>query len=83
VFRINKPPFVIHSQSTMRMGLSAQDSVLDENAEARSVKRLFGGEDFPALLRGRSLGAERIAGFLGRTGRHACGHCAGSVVMEP
>jgi choline dehydrogenase-like flavoprotein len=41
VHRINKPPFVIHSQSTMRMGLSANDSVLDENAEARCVKRLF------------------------------------------
>lgn len=41
IHRVNKPPFVIHSQSTMRMGLSANDSVLDENAEARNVKRLF------------------------------------------
>jgi len=41
VHRINKPPFVIHSHSTMRMGLSETDSVLDENAEARWVKRLF------------------------------------------
>jgi len=41
VHRINKPPFVIHSHSTMRMGLSADDSVLDENAEARWVRRLF------------------------------------------
>ena len=39
--RINKPPFVIHSHCTMRMGLSADDSVLDENAEARWVRRLF------------------------------------------
>jgi choline dehydrogenase-like flavoprotein len=28
-------------QSSMRMGLRAEDSVLDENAEARNVKRLF------------------------------------------
>src|SRR5206468_6753004 len=41
VHRINKPPFVIHSHCTMRMGLSADDSVLDENAEARWVRRLF------------------------------------------
>ena len=41
VHRINKPPFVIHSHSTMRMGLGADDSVLDENAEARWVPRLF------------------------------------------
>jgi choline dehydrogenase-like flavoprotein len=41
VYRINKPPFVIHSHSTMRMGLSPNDSVLDEHAEARWVKRLF------------------------------------------
>jgi choline dehydrogenase-like flavoprotein len=41
VYRINKPPFVIHSHSTMRMGLSADDSVLDGSAEARWVKRLF------------------------------------------
>ncbi len=41
IHRINKPPFVIHSHSTMRMGLSATDSVLDETCEARWVKRLF------------------------------------------
>jgi choline dehydrogenase-like flavoprotein len=41
VYRINKPPFVIHSHSTMRMGLSADDSILDENAESWWVKRLF------------------------------------------
>jgi choline dehydrogenase-like flavoprotein len=41
VHRINKPPFVIHSHSTMRMGASDRSSVLDANAEARSVKRLF------------------------------------------
>src|SRR6185503_14219254 len=41
VHRINKPPFVIHSHSTMRMGMSANDSVLDHNAEARWVRRLF------------------------------------------
>jgi choline dehydrogenase-like flavoprotein len=41
VHRINKPPFVIHSHSTMRMGASVDDSVLDSSAEARWVKRLF------------------------------------------
>lgn len=41
IHRVNKPPFVIHSHSTMRMGLSTDNSVLDANAEARWVKRLF------------------------------------------
>jgi choline dehydrogenase-like flavoprotein len=41
VYRINKPPFVIHSHSTMRMGLSPDDSVLDSHAEARGVEGLF------------------------------------------
>ena len=41
VYRINKPPFVIHSHCTMRMGTDATNSVLDSNAEARWVKRLF------------------------------------------
>ena len=41
VYRIHKPPFVIHSHSTMRMGTSASDSVLDSHGEARWVKRLF------------------------------------------
>jgi hypothetical protein len=41
IYRINKPPFVIHSHSTMRMGLSRDDSVLDDHAEARWIKRLF------------------------------------------
>ena len=41
VHRIHKPPFVIHSHSTMRMGQSAADSVLDASGEARWVKRLF------------------------------------------
>ena len=41
VYRINKPPFVIHSHSTMRMGQSADDSILDSSAESRWVKRLF------------------------------------------
>ena len=41
VYRIHKPPFVIHSHSTMRMGVDADDSVLDASAEARWVKRLF------------------------------------------
>jgi hypothetical protein len=41
VCRISKPPFVIHCHSTMRMGANAADSVLESNAEARWVKRLF------------------------------------------
>jgi choline dehydrogenase-like flavoprotein len=41
VFRIGWPPLILHVQSTMRMGHRAQDSVLDESAEARFVKRLF------------------------------------------
>ena len=41
VYRPNWPPLLLHFQSTMRMGLSAADSVLDENGEARWVPRLF------------------------------------------
>ncbi len=41
VHRINWPPLILHVQSTMRMGISEDDSVVDENAEARWVKRLF------------------------------------------
>lgn len=41
IFRIGKPPFVIHSHNTMRMGCDPANSVLDENAEARRVRRLF------------------------------------------
>jgi choline dehydrogenase-like flavoprotein len=41
VYRINNPPWLYHIHSTMRMGLSKNDSVLDKNAEARWVKRLF------------------------------------------
>jgi choline dehydrogenase-like flavoprotein len=41
VHRINLPSWMIHIHSTMRMGLGETDSVLDSNAEARWVKRLF------------------------------------------
>lgn len=41
VFRLDWAPLILHVQSTMRMGLRAEDSVLDADAEARWVKRLF------------------------------------------
>ncbi|MGH3814851.1 MAG: GMC oxidoreductase, partial [Pseudonocardiaceae bacterium] len=41
VFRINWAPLILHVQSSMRMGESERDSVLDANAESRAVKRLF------------------------------------------
>jgi choline dehydrogenase-like flavoprotein len=41
VFRLDWAPLILHVQSTMRMGTSADDSVLDDTAEARWVKRLF------------------------------------------
>jgi choline dehydrogenase-like flavoprotein len=41
VFRLDWGPLILHVQSTMRMGTSAADSVLDAGAEARWVKRLF------------------------------------------
>jgi choline dehydrogenase-like flavoprotein len=41
IHRINKPPFVIHSHSTMRMGNDAATSVLDEHAASRWVKSLY------------------------------------------
>lgn len=39
--RINWPPLILHVQSTMRMGIKEEDSVLDAIAESRFVKRLF------------------------------------------
>jgi choline dehydrogenase-like flavoprotein len=45
VYRIGWPPLILHVQSTMRMGLSDADSVLDANAEARAVKGLFIGDN--------------------------------------
>ena len=41
VHHIDWPPLILHVQSTMRMGTDASDSVLDSNAETRSVRRLF------------------------------------------
>jgi choline dehydrogenase-like flavoprotein len=41
VFRLDWAPLILHVQSSMRMGSSAGNSVLDANAEARWVKRLF------------------------------------------
>ncbi|HET9258351.1 MAG TPA: GMC oxidoreductase, partial [Pseudonocardiaceae bacterium] len=41
VFRINWAPLILHVQSSMRMGESERDSVLDANAESRAVKHLF------------------------------------------
>lgn len=41
VFRLDWPPLILHVQSTMRMGQDQATSVLDENAEARWVRRLF------------------------------------------
>jgi len=41
VLRTNWPPVLAHIHSSMRMGARTADSVLDENAEARAVRRLF------------------------------------------
>jgi len=41
VLRIDWPPLLMHVHSSMRMGISSKDSVLDANAEARWVRRLF------------------------------------------
>lgn len=41
VTRANLAPFLLHMHSSMRMGESATDSVLDANGEARWVRRLF------------------------------------------
>lgn len=38
---MNWPPLILHVQSTMRMGTSADDSVLDENAKSRFVDGLY------------------------------------------
>jgi len=45
VHRIDWPPLILHVQSTMRMGLSADNSVCDESGETRAVKRLFIGDN--------------------------------------
>lgn len=41
VHRIQLAPLLLHMQSSMRMGLSGFDSVLDPNGEARGVRGLF------------------------------------------
>lgn len=41
IFRMNFPPLILHSHSTMRMGADPARSVLDKGCEARFVKRLF------------------------------------------
>ncbi|MGH6646511.1 GMC family oxidoreductase N-terminal domain-containing protein [Aquabacterium sp.] len=41
VIRPDFPPLLLHMQSSMRMGTDPATSVLDANAEARWVKRLF------------------------------------------
>ncbi|MBH0118045.1 GMC family oxidoreductase N-terminal domain-containing protein [Rhodococcus sp. HM1] len=41
VHRCDWPPLILHAQSSMRMGTSGNDSVLDATGEARWVKRLF------------------------------------------
>ena len=41
VIRIGWPPLILHVQSTMRMGQSQDNSVLDNHGEARWVKQLF------------------------------------------
>src|SRR4051812_30102471 len=41
VLRLDWPPLILHVQSSMRMGSDPANSVLDESAEARFVKRLF------------------------------------------
>ncbi|WP_279581052.1 GMC oxidoreductase [Fodinicola feengrottensis] len=41
VIRIDWAPLILHVQSSMRMGTSDTNSVLDANGEARFVKRLF------------------------------------------
>jgi choline dehydrogenase-like flavoprotein len=41
VVRANLPGLLLHLHGTMRMGASDKDSVLDADAEARWVKRLF------------------------------------------
>lgn len=45
VYRMDWPPLILHVQSSMRMGESPSNSVLDGNAEARYVKRLFVGDN--------------------------------------
>jgi len=40
-FRTNWPPVLAHIHSTLRVGSRESDSVLDEYAEARAVRRLF------------------------------------------
>jgi choline dehydrogenase-like flavoprotein len=41
VYRIDWAPLILHVQSSMRMGESEHNSVLDSRGETRAVKRLF------------------------------------------
>src|SRR3712207_6632661 len=41
IHRMNFPPLILHSHSTMRMGADPARTVLDKGCEARAVARLF------------------------------------------
>lgn len=41
VYRMDWPPLILHVQSTMRMGESEQDSVLDPDGQSRAVSGLY------------------------------------------
>lgn len=41
VYRLDWPPLILHVQSTMRMGTSDADSVLDADAKSRWVENLY------------------------------------------
>ncbi len=41
VYRMDWPPLILHVQSTMRMGDSEQDSVLDPDGQSRAVRGLY------------------------------------------
>lgn len=45
IYRIDWAPLILHTQSSMRMGLDPANSVLDASCEARAVKRLFVGDN--------------------------------------
>ncbi len=58
VVRVGWPPLLLHVQSSMRIGASEADSVLDANAEARwSAGDADRGEELRDVLRRRPLGA--------------------------
>ena len=76
MYRLDFPDLILHCMSTMRMGQSDADSVLDADAEARAVKQLFVADN--SALANSLGGASAIpAASISHRLATSCGCCGG------